>query len=72
MVRFDVRLSRTFALGTVRVEPLFEVFNLFNRRNYDPGAYQTSLANARFGQEGRSSSLPYQPRQIQVGGRLTF
>jgi len=72
VVRFDVRLSRTFALGTVRVEPLFEVFNLFNRRNYDPGAYQTSLANARFGQEGRSSSLPYQPRQIQVGGRLTF
>jgi hypothetical protein len=72
VARFDVRLSRTFAFGTVRVEPLFEVFNLFNRRNYDPGAYQTSLANVRFGQEGRSSSLPYQPRQIQVGGRLTF
>ena len=70
--RFDVRLSRTFALGAVRAEPLFEVFNLFNRENYDPGAYQTSLANARFGQPGRSSSLPYQPRQIQLGARITF
>jgi hypothetical protein len=72
VARFDVRLSPTFAVGTVRAEPLFEVFNLLNRRNYDPGAYQTSLANARFGQEGRSSALPYQPRQVQVGGRLTF
>ena len=72
MARFDVRLSRTFAFAGVRVEPLFEVFNLFNRRNYDPGAYQTSLANVRLGQEGRSSSLPYQPRQIQLGARLTF
>jgi hypothetical protein len=72
VARFDVRFSRTFTFASVRVEPLFEVFNLFNRENYDPGAYQTSLANVRFGQPGRSSSLPYQPRQIQLGARLTF
>ncbi len=72
VARFDVRLSRTFAVRGLRLEPLFEVFNLFNRENYDPGAYQTSLANVRFGQSGRSSSLPYQPRQMQLGGRLTF
>jgi hypothetical protein len=72
VARFDVRVSRTFPLRNVRIEPLFEVFNLFNRQNNDPGAYQTSLANARFGQAGRSSSLPYLPRQIQLGARLTF
>ncbi len=72
VARFDVRVSRTIALDTVRIEPLFEVFNLFNRENYDPGTYQTSLANVRFGQPGRSSALPFQPRQIQVGARVTF
>lgn len=71
-VRFDVRVSRTFTFAQVRMEPLFEVFNLFNRENYDPGAYQTSLANARFGQPGRSSALPFQPRQIQLGARVWF
>lgn len=72
VMRLDVRLSRTFAIDTFRIEPLFEVFNLFNRENYDPGTYQTSLANVRFSQPGRSSALPYQPRQIQVGARVTF
>ena len=72
VARVDMRLSRTFTIATFRIEPLFEVFNLFNRQNNDPGAYQTSLANALFGQEGRSSSLPYQPRQIQLGIRMTF
>ena len=72
VARVDVRVSRTFTVKTVRLEPLFEVFNLFNRENYDPGAYQTSLANVNFGRPGRSSGLPYQSRQMQLGARLTF
>lgn len=72
VVRVDLRLSRALRLSRVSVEPLIEVFNLFNRNNHDPGAFQASLANARFGQPGRSSNLPYQPRQLQLGARLIF
>nr|MBA3887521.1 hypothetical protein [Acidobacteriota bacterium] len=72
VARVDIRLSKGFQLHTLRFEPVFEVFNVLNRENYDPSAYQISLANARFGQPGRSSGLPYQARQIQIGGRVVF
>jgi hypothetical protein len=72
VTRLDIRLSRTFQLNGFRMEPLIEVFNVFNRENYDPGTYQISLANATFGAPGRSSGLPYQPRQIQLGAKVTF
>jgi hypothetical protein len=71
--RFDLRLSRPFRLGpNVNIDPQFEVFNLFNRQNYDPTTYNTSLASSRFGQPGRSAGLPYLPRQVQLGVRVTF
>jgi hypothetical protein len=35
--RFDLRLSKVFNFGPVGVTLIAEVFNLFNRRNYDPG-----------------------------------
>jgi outer membrane receptor protein involved in Fe transport len=72
VVRLDLRLSRTFALERFRLEPIFEVFNLLNRRNYDPNVYNGTLSNARFGQPGRSDALPYLPRQMQLAVRMTF
>src|SRR6185295_16451699 len=30
----DLRLSREFAMGSVRVEPIFEVFNVLNSENF--------------------------------------
>ena len=71
--RFDLRLSRKFRFSThSAIEPQLEVFNLFNRQNYDPTTYNASLASARFGQPGRSAGLPYLPRQVQLGVRMTF
>jgi hypothetical protein len=35
--RFDLRLSKVINIGPVGVTLIGEVFNLFNRRNYDPG-----------------------------------
>jgi hypothetical protein len=72
VARFDVRLARTFPVKGVRFEPSLEAFNLFNRRNYAPQAYNTNLTNARFGLPGRSQSLPYLPRQVQLALRLDF
>jgi TonB dependent receptor len=70
--RFDLRVSRRFHIPRVMVEPMLEVFNLFNRENFDPAAYNNSLASAQFGQPGRSAELPYQPRQIQLAIRAQF
>jgi hypothetical protein len=71
--RLDLRLSRKIGIGANwNVEPQFEVFNVLNRRNYDPTTYNASLASPRFGQPGRSAGLPYLPRQMQVGVRMTF
>ena len=35
-LKVDLRLSRVFRLRTVTIDPSLEVFNLFNRQNYDP------------------------------------
>ena len=71
--RLDLRFSRKFKLGPHSdLEPQVEAFNVFNRENDDPTTYNASLASARFGQPGRSAGLPYLPRQIQLGVRMTF
>ena len=71
-LKLDLRLSRLFRLRTVTIDPSLEVFNLFNRQNYDPARYNRSLSSATFGAPGRSDLLPYLPRQMQLGLRVTF
>lgn len=72
IARFDLRLSRKLKTARINLDPSVEVFNLFNRQNYDPTTYNIALTSARFGQPGPSASLPYLPRQIQLGLRLGF
>jgi hypothetical protein len=71
--RVDVRGAKTFRLGgRAELTPTLEVFNLLNRNNHDPATINTVLSSASFGRPGRSSSLPYLPRQIQLGARFAF
>ena len=71
--RVDIRFGwRAYLREDVFIEPSIEVFNLFNRENYDPLAFNTSLASSGFGSPGRSANLPYLPRQIQLGIMLRF
>ena len=56
----------------MEVIPTLEVFNLFNRNNHDPLTLNRVLSNPNFGKPGRSSSLPYLPRQIQLGAKFSF
>ena len=75
--RMDMRLQRRFTLGTVRVDGLVEVFNVFNHENY--GSYVTVESNRNYGRPtataGSSSSLQnvaYQSRSAQFGFRVAF
>jgi hypothetical protein len=71
--RFDIRIARPIALSRgIELQPSLEVFNLFNRQNYDPAAYNISMTSPRFMLPGPSSSLPYLPRQVQFGARFSF
>ena len=65
----DLRLSREFQAGkTVRVEPIFEVFNLFNSKNLL--APQTT--NLVFNFDGTIRAGLGDPRQAQVGLRVIW
>lgn len=66
-VGWKARISRTGIL-----EPTFELFNLFNRKNFDPTTYNTNLGSLGFGSPGRSLNQPYLPRQVQLGIRFEF
>ena len=72
----DLRLSRTFSLGSERLRLILlgEVFNLFNTANLVQ--YSGNIANpASFGQPGARFSQVFGsggPRAFQLGARVSF
>ena len=65
----DLRLSREFRLGAkVGLEPIVEVFNLFNSKNLL--APQTT--NLIFNFDGTIRAGLGEPRQMQIGARLNW
>jgi hypothetical protein len=71
--RVDMRISRRFAFGSrARIDGIFEVYNLFNRKNFDPGFYTLNESNPRYGQPNSSTALAFAPRMLQLGFRASF
>jgi hypothetical protein len=70
--RVDIRVQRRTAITSrMTIDAMFEVFNLFNRRNYN--SFITNEANVRFGSaQPDTSAVAYQPRMMQFGFRLGF
>lgn len=77
---FDLRLSKFFRVGDVRIDLIAEGFNLFNITNFGIGSgtfvgpggiYQNrdGSLNDEFGIEDRRFGIP---RQFQVGARISF
>lgn len=66
----DLRLSREFKLGSGRVglEPIVEVFNLFNSKNL----LTPQTTNLIFNFDGTIRAGLGEPRQMQIGARLNF
>ncbi len=63
---FDLRASKTVPIGRARVEVLWEMFNLFNTKNF--GGFDGNMISARFGQP-RFALAPFQG---QLGLRVDF
>jgi hypothetical protein len=69
--RVDFRFYRRFRLaGTSSIEPTLEVFNLFNRKNFN--SWQLQESNPTFGQPTATGGIAYAPRVIQLGFRARF
>jgi hypothetical protein len=66
---FDLRLSREFKVGPrISVEPILEVFNLFNSKNL----LVPQTTNLVFNFDGTITSGLGAPRQWQLGARLIW
>jgi hypothetical protein len=71
--RVDMRVQRRFAVGSrVRLDGILEIYNVLNRKNYDPTLYTLNELNARYGQPNSSTALAYAPRMLQLGFRAAF
>ena len=70
----DLRVSRRFPVGRMKVDGMFEVFNLFNRTNYTDvsnifgtGAYPNNPL-PDFGQFTQAGP----PLQVQIAAKISF
>lgn len=69
--RVDLRFQKRFSLaGSLAIDGMLEVFNLFNHENY--GSYTTVESNRRYGQPSFNPNVAYQPRMVQLGFRVAF
>ncbi len=68
--KVDVRLSKVFDFGSLRVSAIAEVFNLLNHENY--GAYNGTIDSSSFGNPRQVTSTAYGPRAAQFAFRLEY
>ena len=61
-------ISRPFQAGSVEIEPILEVFNLFDDRN----PQRPEVTNLIFNFDGTVQSGLGDPRQIQLGLRVAW
>ena len=69
--RVDMRFHRSIKLGgRASIEPMLEVFNLFNRSNFT--TWNLNESSSGFGQPTASTLTAFSPRVIQLGFRAKF
>ncbi len=64
----ELRVSRPFQLSVLEVEPILEVFNVFNNDNF----LSPEVTNLVFNFDGTIRSGDGDPRQIQLGLRVSW
>ena len=63
---FDIRISKDFNVGSWTIQPILDVFNLFNNDNFITPQTTSLLFNF----DGTIRSGAGQPREMQLGIRL--
>jgi hypothetical protein len=71
--RVELRLQqRVPLLGRMRIDGMFEVFNLFDRANYGSYTLDESADPSLFLQPAQNTNIAYAARTLQLGFRFTF
>jgi outer membrane receptor protein involved in Fe transport len=68
--KIDLRVSKSQRLQHVTLQGMIDVFNVFNTRNAT--GYSTNYFGRTYLQPSSSTNLNYQPRQIQLGFRVSY
>jgi hypothetical protein len=69
--RVDMRLQKRIRLGSrITLDGMFEVFNVFNRKNFN--AWTLNESSASFGKPEQDASVAFAPRMLQLGFRAGF
>jgi len=68
--KLDLRLAKTVKLRRVSVQGVLDVFNVLNTRNLTN--YVQNVFSQTYLQPGTSTNLFYQPRQVQIGFRVSY
>ncbi|MEJ2086738.1 MAG: TonB-dependent receptor, partial [Acidobacteriota bacterium] len=64
----DIRLAKNFYVGGVTLQPILDVFNVFNESNF----LRPQVTNLIFNFDGTVRSGAGQPRQFQLGLQVIF
>jgi len=68
--KLDLRLSKVFRMNRMSFEGIVDVFNVFNTWNLTN--YGTNYYGATYLRPANSTNIFYQPRQVQLGFRITY
>jgi hypothetical protein len=66
----DLRFTKIFELGAVRISGIAELFNVLNHANY--GSYAGTINSSTFGNPLQNGSIAYGPRSAQFAFRVEF
>ena len=68
--KFDLRVSKAFKVRNMSFQGVLDAFNVLNTRNLTN--YVTNVFSQTYLQPSTSTNLFYQPRQVQLGFRITY
>jgi hypothetical protein len=68
--KLDLRMSKAFKVRHMSFQGVLDAFNVLNTRNLTN--YVTNVFSQTYLQPSTSTNLFYQPRQVQLGFRITY
>jgi len=68
--KLDLRASKTVPVGRVRLQGILEAFNVLNTKNLT--GYNGVFGSNTYLQPSSSTDIFYQPRQVQLGFRVSY
>ena len=70
--KLDLRFSKSVKLQHTTLQGIVDIFNALNTRNANAMGYTTNYFATTYLRPSSSTNLFYQPRQVQLGFRVSY